>query len=79
MCSVFKENPKNLFLVPLNYRPMVVHPEGDQSKYGHVETDVPSGVGTLNIVLIPNQLSSAHRRRSNQTRNWSDECSESKR
>ena len=69
MYSVFKENPSNLFLVPLNDRPMVVHPEGDQSEHGHVETDVPSGVGTLNIILIPNQFSNAHRRRSNQTRN----------
>jgi len=31
---------------------MVIHPEGEQSKHGHVETDMPPRVGTLDTVLV---------------------------
>jgi len=31
---------------------MVVHSEGDQSEHGHVEIDVPPGIGTLDVVLV---------------------------
>lgn len=30
---------------------MEVHSKGDQSEHGHVETDVPPGIGTLDVVL----------------------------
>ena len=31
---------------------MVVHPKGDQSEHGNIESDVPPGIGALDIVLV---------------------------
>ena len=44
-------NLSHLFQVSLSDRPMVIHSEGDQSEHCHVKTDVPPGIGTLNVVL----------------------------
>ena len=52
MCSLVEKNPRHLFRGSSSDCPMVVHPEGEQPKHGHVEIDMPPGVGTLNTVLV---------------------------
>ena len=47
-----EKNQSHLFLRSLSDRPVIVHSEGDQSEHGYVETDVPPGIGALDIVLV---------------------------
>jgi len=50
-CNLLNKSPSYLFRGSLSDCPMVVHPKGDQSEHGHVETDVPPGIGTWDVVL----------------------------